>query len=109
VLAVLYGSEDETSTASALGLACHEKPANLTRLCNELEERGLIHRGSRPGDRRSVMISLTAAGHKIIEDVLPAMWNSTVPTYEGFSAEELRQLDDMFSRQLRNLEKITQP
>ena len=50
VLAVLYGSEDETSTASALGQACHEKPANLTRVCNDLAARGLITRGSRPGD-----------------------------------------------------------
>ncbi|HZV67208.1 MAG TPA: MarR family transcriptional regulator [Telluria sp.] len=39
VLTVLYGSEDETSSASALGVACNEKPANLTRLCNDLEAR----------------------------------------------------------------------
>ncbi|HEV7814189.1 MAG TPA: MarR family transcriptional regulator [Janthinobacterium sp.] len=109
VLAVLYGSEDETSSASALGLACHEKPANLTRLCNDLEQRGLILRGSRPGDRRSVMISLTAAGRKTIETVLPAMWQNAVPVYDGLSAEELQQLDDLLSRQLRNLEKMTQP
>jgi MarR family transcriptional repressor of emrRAB len=108
VLAVLYGCENETASASELGHACHEKPANLTRLCNELEQRDLIRRGSRPGDRRSVMISLTAAGRQTIETVLPAMWQNTVPIYDGFSAEELQQLDEMFSRQLRNLDKITQ-
>jgi len=59
VLAALYGSEDETSTVSALGAASHEKPGNLTRLCDDLEARGLITRGARPGDRRTVMISLT--------------------------------------------------
>ena len=62
VLAVLYGSENETSTASNLGEACMEKPANLTRVCNDLEAQGLITRGNRPGDRRCVMITLTEAG-----------------------------------------------
>jgi MarR family transcriptional repressor of emrRAB len=59
VLAVLYGSTDETASASELGEACHEKPANLTRVCDDLEAQGLIARGAKPGDRRSVMISLT--------------------------------------------------
>jgi MarR family transcriptional repressor of emrRAB len=103
VLSVLYGSEDETSTASALGLACHEKPANLTRVCNELEARGLITRGARPGDRRSVMISLTEEGRELIETALPLVWNSTMCAYDGFSADELQQLQDMLVRQLRNL------
>jgi MarR family transcriptional repressor of emrRAB len=108
VLTVLYGSEDETSSASALGVACNEKPANLTRLCNDLEARGLILRGSRAGDRRAVMISLSAAGREMVETVLPEVWHNTEPVYDGLSAKELRQLDDLLSRQLRNLEKMGQ-
>lgn len=103
VLAVLYGSPEETSTASALGQACHEKPANLTRVCNELEARGLITRGARPGDRRSVMITLTDKGRELTEAVLPLVWNKTMHTYDGFDAAELEQLEAMYLRQLRNL------
>jgi MarR family transcriptional repressor of emrRAB len=103
VLAVLYGSEDETSTASALAQACHEKPANLTRVCNELEARGLITRGARPGDRRSVMITLTDKGRELAEVSLPSAWNKTMHTYDGFSAAELKQLEAMYVRQLRNI------
>jgi MarR family transcriptional repressor of emrRAB len=103
VLAVLYGSEDETSTASSLGQACHEKPANLTRVCNELEARGLITRGARPGDRRSVMITLTDAGRELIEASLPSVWNKTVCTYDGFTDTELKQLEAMYVRQLHNI------
>jgi MarR family transcriptional repressor of emrRAB len=106
VLAVLYGTEDETSTASSLGQACHEKPANLTRVCNELEERGLIHRGTRPGDRRSVMISLTEQGRAMIAAALPDVWNTTVHAYDGFSPAEVRQMELMFTRQLQNLDKL---
>jgi MarR family transcriptional repressor of emrRAB len=103
ILAVLFGSDNETSTASALGIACHEKPANLTRVCNELEARGLIVRGARPGDRRSVMISLTDKGRELIQKALPAAWESTVPAYDGFTAAELEQLKTMSVRQLRNI------
>jgi MarR family transcriptional repressor of emrRAB len=108
VLTVLYGSEDETASASVLGAACNEKPANLTRLCNDLEARGLILRAGRAGDRRSVMISLSTAGRAMIEALLPEVWQKTEPVYDGLSAKELRQLDDLLSRQLRNLEKMGQ-
>ncbi|HAT31606.1 MAG TPA: MarR family transcriptional regulator [Janthinobacterium sp.] len=107
VLAVLYGTEGESSNACTLGTACHEKPANLTRVCNDLEERGLIQRGTRPGDRRSVMISLTEQGRALIEKVLPDVYEKTVLVYDGFAPEELQQLEQMFTRQLRNLNKIT--
>ncbi|CDG84660.1 MarR family winged helix-turn-helix transcriptional regulator [Janthinobacterium agaricidamnosum] len=103
VLAVLYGTEDASSNARTLGIACNEKPANLTRVCNELEQRGLIHRGSRPGDRRSVMITLTDAGRALICLALPDVYRRNVHVYDGFNAEELQQLEKMFARQLHNL------
>lgn len=107
VLAVLYGSDDETSTASTLGEACMEKPANLTRVCNDLETQGLIVRGNRPGDRRCVMISLTDAGRDLVAQVLPEVWRSTMRAYQGYSADELKQLESLLKRQLDNLEHAT--
>jgi MarR family transcriptional regulator, negative regulator of the multidrug operon emrRAB len=106
VLAVLYGSENETSTASTLGEACMEKPANLTRVCNDLESQGLVTRGNRPGDRRCVMISLTDAGRQLIEQVMPEVWERTTRAYDGFSAEDIRQQEQLFRRQLENLDNI---
>ena len=107
VLAVLYGSDNETSTATTLGEACMEKPANLTRVCNDLEAQGLIARGNRPGDRRCVMITLTDAGRKLIEQVLPEVWAATTRAYEGYSAEDIKQLEGLFKRQLDNFETLT--
>ena len=106
VLAVLYGSEGETSSASALGQASHEKPANLTRVCNDLEERGLIHRGSRPGDRRSVMITLTDAGRALAATVLPDVYQNVTHAFDGFEGAELQLLEGLFRRQLDNLGKL---
>lgn len=107
VLAVLYGSDDETSTASTLGEACMEKPANLTRVCNDLEAQGLIVRGNRPGDRRCVMISLTDAGRELVARVLPEVWGATARAYEGYSSAEVQQLESLFKRQLNNLDNHT--
>jgi MarR family transcriptional repressor of emrRAB len=106
VLAILYGTAEEKSTASRLGEACHEKPANLTRVCNELELRGLITRCTCPGDRRSVMISLTESGRDLVAAALPDVWQKTSHAYDGFSADELQQLEQLFTRQLRNLNSV---
>jgi MarR family transcriptional repressor of emrRAB len=106
VLAVLYGSENETSTASTLGEACMEKPANLTRVCNDLEAQGLISRGNRPGDRRGVMISLTDSGRTLIEQVMPEVWGRTTRAYDGLTPEELKLQEALFARQLENLDNL---
>ena len=104
VLAVLYGSENETSTASNLGEACMEKPANLTRVCNDLEAQGLITRGNRPGDRRCVMITLTEAGRNLIEQVMPEVWTRTTRAYEGYNSDDIKVQEQLFKRQLANLD-----
>lgn len=49
-------------TVSELGAAAGSRPAMLTGVLDRLERRGLITRGTRPGDRRSVLIELTPDG-----------------------------------------------
>jgi MarR family transcriptional repressor of emrRAB len=104
VLMVLYGSEDETQRASNLGEACAEKPANLTRVCNELEQQGLIRRRFGTEDRRSVAISLTPAGRKRVEQIAPEYWAILDQTYAGISERDLRAHEALLKRQLANLE-----
>ena len=49
-------------TVSELGAAVGIRPTTLTSVLDRLERRGHISRGSRPGDRRVVLIELTASG-----------------------------------------------
>lgn len=105
VLAILYGSVDETSTASELSEASNEKPANLTRVCDDLAARGLIERGTRAGDRRTVLISLTAEGRALIERLLPEVSGKLSAAYAGFSPAELQQFAGFLGRVLGNLDK----
>ena len=51
------------SSVSELAAAAGAPPSTLTSVLDRLERRGLITRGSQPGDRRRVLIELTAAGH----------------------------------------------
>ena len=104
VLMVLYGSEDETQRASDLGEACSEKPANMTRICNELAEKGWIQRRNSDEDRRSVIISLTRSGRALIEKVSPEYWAVLEQSYAGMSATALNEQERVLRRQLANLE-----
>jgi DNA-binding MarR family transcriptional regulator len=49
-------------TISELGAAAGTRPTTLTSVLDRLERRGHITRGTRPGDRRVVVIELTASG-----------------------------------------------
>jgi DNA-binding MarR family transcriptional regulator len=49
---------------SELGAAVGIRPTTLTSVLDRLERRGHITRGARPGDRRAVLIELTATGRQ---------------------------------------------
>jgi DNA-binding MarR family transcriptional regulator len=49
-------------TVSQLGAAVGARPTTLTSILDRLERRGHVIRGSRPGDRRSVLIELSPSG-----------------------------------------------
>ena len=102
-LMILYGSEGERLRASELGEACSEKPANMTRICNELAARNLISRRNSSDDRRGVVIALTAAGRKLAETLSPAYLAIVKQTYDGISAASLKQHERILRRQLDNL------
>jgi MarR family transcriptional repressor of emrRAB len=103
VLAILYGSAGETSTATDLSEACNEKPANLTRVCDELAAKDLIQRSPKPGDRRAVMISLSEQGRALVERILPQVSADVTSVYADFTPAELTQLTALTARVLGNL------
>jgi DNA-binding MarR family transcriptional regulator len=56
-------------TVSQLGAAVGVRPTTLTSVLDRLERRGHVTRGTRPGDRRSVVVELTPAGRAAAEQV----------------------------------------
>lgn len=105
ILMMLYGSADNAINPSQLGDAAGEKSANITRICNGLCERGLIHRvADQDGDRRKVVLSLTPQGRRLIEALLPAMKDLLERYTRGFAHAELVQLEHLLKRLLGNAE-----
>lgn len=60
-------------TVSELGAAVGIRPTTLTSVLDRLERRGHISRGARPGDRRVVLIELTASGQAMAGTIREAI------------------------------------
>jgi DNA-binding MarR family transcriptional regulator len=64
-----------------------------TRVLALLEERGLIERTADPADRRSSLVSATAAGNALLESVRARKDLYLARRLDALSAEELAALD----------------
>jgi DNA-binding MarR family transcriptional regulator len=62
-------------TVSELGAAVGARPTTLTSVLDRLERRGHITRGTRPGDRRVVLIELTPSGRLTATTIRQAVAN----------------------------------
>jgi MarR family transcriptional repressor of emrRAB len=100
LLIALYGTEDNRLSASELADATSEKRTNVTRICDELFAKGLIARETGATDRRSVEVSLTRAGTKLIESLMPTMQLLLHQVYGNLNATEMKQLSALLRKQL---------
>jgi MarR family transcriptional regulator, 2-MHQ and catechol-resistance regulon repressor len=70
----------------------------LTGVIDRLEQKQLIHREVPPNDRRSVIVSLTAAGEALFEQVFPAHIAYLKQRFEQLDPSELELLSLLLSR-----------
>lgn len=66
--------------------------ANVTRLLDGLQRRGLIERRPRPGDRRSHAIHLTEAGQAFVDEFLPGVLEQKARWFDGLDRDQLEQM-----------------
>ncbi len=71
----------------------------LTRVIDQLADRGLLERVRRDRDRRKVELQLTEAGRKTVEDMIPLVVEKLNLALTDFSTEEVQE----FLRLLRKL------
>jgi MarR family transcriptional repressor of emrRAB len=74
-------------TVSELGTATGTRPTTLTSVLDRLERRGHIARGTRPGDRRVVVIELTPSGRPAAETIHRAVAELEDRALAGLPAE----------------------
>ena len=66
-LVVLASRGPQRPTGLAEALAVH--PSTITRLCDRLVAKRLVHRGEAPANRREVAIRLTPKGRRLVDAV----------------------------------------
>jgi MarR family transcriptional regulator, organic hydroperoxide resistance regulator len=81
----------------AAGLHCD--PSNITGIIDRLGDRGLVERGSAPGDRRVKTLMLTEEGTALRMRLLDRL-SEPPPGLGELSLNEQRQLHDLLRRAL---------
>ena len=105
LLMMLYGTEGYTLNPSQLADAAGEKSANITRLTNELCDKGLIERTGSDEDRRKVTLTLTAKGLAMIESFLPDICSLLDRQAVGLQPRESAQLERLLKKFLDHLDR----
>ncbi|MFN3834356.1 MAG: MarR family winged helix-turn-helix transcriptional regulator [Glycocaulis sp.] len=99
VIAVLGGGE--AITAQAICEATAMDKVTVSRALRALADRALVQRRTSPTDKRAALVSLTAEGRAIYEEIAPLALEWERSLLEGFTPDEADQL----SRLLERLEK----
>lgn len=91
-MVMLHSTPHNSANPSDLCRATGETRGNMTRICDELVEKGLIQRITNPEDRRRVDLSLTDAGIALLREVVPKLRKEIAGVYRGFSEDEKNTL-----------------
>ncbi len=76
---------------------CHDA-GSLTRLIDQMEERGFVTRSRSETDRRVVTLGLTAQGRRLVEAQAPKVMNFWNGMLAGFSHAEIDTLIALLTR-----------
>lgn len=72
-------------------------PTSVTNAVDRLEEAGLVARSTHPGDRRALIVTLTASGRHTAEAATAAL-NEQVFAEPGLGSQDTRDLVDVLAR-----------
>ena len=81
----------------------------LTRVIDQLAERGLLVRGRRDRDRRKVELQLTAAGRKAVEGLIPLVVDKLNLALAEFSSAEMHELQRLLIKLTTRLQTTVEP
>jgi MarR family transcriptional repressor of emrRAB len=103
LLMMLYGTDSGTMSPSELAEAAGEKSANITRLTNELSDKGLIARSASTDDRRKIELSVTAQGLALIDRLLPDICALLIRQTRHMTVPEQTQFEKLLKKFLSGL------
>jgi DNA-binding MarR family transcriptional regulator len=81
----------------------------LTRVIDQLAERGLLERVRRDRDRRKVELQLTPAGRETIEGLIPPVVEKLNLALTGFSSAEVGEFQRLLLKLNTSLQSAVEP
>jgi len=84
---------------------CHDSGA-LTRVIDQLSQRGLIERERSQADRRTIELKLTEAGLKIVNSLVPTVVGLLNMAMTGFSTEEAATLNHLLNKLIDGVNNV---
>jgi DNA-binding MarR family transcriptional regulator len=104
-LALMALRDGIAETCAGLSRHMNYDSGAITRLVDQLEERGLVERTRSTSDRRVVKLALTKEGHAMWKMLTPPVvgyWNELL---DEFSSAEAKTLVDLLTRLLARMEQ----
>jgi len=106
VLNLLY-DQPAGSTQVELSRSLIMHRSNVTGLVDRLEARGLVQRRDNAGDRRAYRVVLTAAGRKLVQQILPHYYTAAEKVWGELAVNRANQLVNDLIRVCANAGKVT--
>ena len=101
---LINSSPGQIANPSDLTQCTGETRANMTRVSDELAERGLLRRVPNEHDRRRVDMSLTDAGHALLKQVVPHARAQGTAVFDVFDDDERAMFEKLLLKLLDSLE-----
>lgn len=100
ILEACYGGE--ANTPSGLARIIPVDTAAISRQLDKLKDKGLIHRRRSARDRRSIRVSLTAAGRELFPKLVPCVHANNAKFLKGITGEEQAAFINIIGKMLNN-------
>ena len=95
VMILLMREDNFTSTPSLLAEKAGVSRATMTRLIDGLERDALVSRQFDSEDRRSFSVTLTRAGQKKLDALIPDYYRRVKASMQALGKERFAELDDL--------------
>lgn len=80
--------------------------SNVTGLVDRLEQRGLVARRDVVGDRRAYRVALTAAGERLVREILPRYYQGAERLWGRVADRRLAELRELLRLAAENARRI---
>ena len=97
-------AEKDGLSQNDIALITFKDNANITRIVDKLQKKGLLERRAHPSDRRTWLLYITLPGKEIIEQLQPLAIKVLEKATRQISGEEVRKLNHQMQKIINNLQ-----